>query len=187
MAEPLLTRATLMAALRALDEQLRREHVNADVFIFGGAAMVLGYNSRDATYDVDGIWSPHGAVQRAAHAVAKQQGLPQSWLNDEAVMYLPAGQKPEGQVVFETSALRVLRAEPELLLAMKVSAFRLGDHQDIEWLANHLGLTGADEIIALTEQVMHQPLPDNKKVRVQALFPSPIQRTDDPPGPTNNT
>ena len=83
--------------LGAVDERLRRNNVRAEVYIFGGPAMVLGYQSRDATHDVDSIWEPHGAVLRVAQAVAKEQNLPQSWLNEQGSVWLPPGQERVGR------------------------------------------------------------------------------------------
>ena len=60
MSGRILTRVELVTAFRRLDDRLRRDRVSADIFIFGGAAMVLGFNARDSTRDVDAVWSPHG-------------------------------------------------------------------------------------------------------------------------------
>jgi hypothetical protein len=49
---PLLDRAGIEDAFRRLGERLARRGVVADLYVFGGAAMVLAYNSRRATRDV---------------------------------------------------------------------------------------------------------------------------------------
>ena len=54
--------------------------------------------------------------------------------------------------------MRVIRANPDVMLTMKVAAFRTSDHPDIAWLAEHLGLADPDEIIELTERVLRVPL-----------------------------
>lgn len=170
MSGRILTRAELVTAFRRLDDRLRSDKVSADIFIFGGAAMVLGFNARDSTRDVDAVWSPHGPVQRAAHAVADSLDLPRSWLNDQASSFLPSGFSPSGSVAFEASSLRVIRADPELMLAMKVSAFRQTDHGDILWLAEHLGLNDPDDILQLVEAVMLQPLKDRQREDLFEMF-----------------
>jgi hypothetical protein len=173
--EPKLTRAELLGAFRALNDELRRDHQHADLFIFGGAVMVLA-DAREWTHDVDGVWSAHGAVQRASLRVARDRGLPGSWLNEQGAMYLPRGYKPEGSVAFESGALRVIQAGPELMLALKVSAFRRGDIADIKWLADHLDLTDPLEIIELTERIMKEPLAEARCDDVHELFkPDPPQ------------
>jgi hypothetical protein len=53
------------------------------VHVFGGAAMVLAFNAREATRDVDALFEPDSQVIAAAHEVAKELRLPKSWLNIE--------------------------------------------------------------------------------------------------------
>ena len=170
MSGRILTRVELVTAFRRLDDRLRRDRVSADIFIFGGAAMVLGFNARDSTRDVDAVWSPHGPVQRAAHEIADGLNLPRSWLNDQASSFLPSGFSPNGTVAFEASSLRVIRAEPELMLAMKVSAFRQTDHEDILWLAAHLELGDAETILQLVERVMLEPLKERQREDLFEMF-----------------
>ena len=63
----------------------------ADIYVFGGAAMALAYDSRRATRDVDALFKPHGIVLEEAQAVAADLGLPHRWLNEQAVPQVPAG------------------------------------------------------------------------------------------------
>lgn len=53
-----LSRETIMAALRRLDELLREKGVIGELCIFGGAAMVLAFDARESTRDVDAIFVP---------------------------------------------------------------------------------------------------------------------------------
>jgi hypothetical protein len=91
-------------------------------------------------------------------------------MNEQASSYLPTGLQPDGAVVYDGAALRVIRADPELMLALKVSAFRLGDREDIDWLARHLELNDPDEIIELTEHVMGTPLREIEREEVHTMF-----------------
>jgi hypothetical protein len=50
--------------------------VVADLYVFGGAAMALAFDSRRATRDVDALFEPHGIVHDEALAVAAELGLP---------------------------------------------------------------------------------------------------------------
>ena len=69
---PLLDRAALEDAFRRLGERLARRGVVADLYVFGGAAMALAYDSRRATRDVDALFEPHGVVHEEALAVATE-------------------------------------------------------------------------------------------------------------------
>ena len=140
------------------------------MFVFGGAAMVLGFDARPATRDVDAVWEPHGAVLEEAWAVAAELELPRSWLNDQASAYLPSGVRSTDAIAFHGAALRVTLASPELLLGMKVRAARRGDLADIQLLASRLRLTTAASVIALAESVFGEPVPDRQRMAVEDLF-----------------
>ena len=54
----LLGKAELFAGLRALDDELKRANVRAEVFIVGGASMAIAYDARRSTSDVDAVFAP---------------------------------------------------------------------------------------------------------------------------------
>ena len=81
---PLLDRAGIEEAFRRLGDRLARRGVVADLYVLGGAAMALAYDSRRATRDVDALFKPHGIVVEEALAVAAELGLPRWWLNEQA-------------------------------------------------------------------------------------------------------
>jgi len=73
---PLLDRAGIEDAFRRLGDRLARRGVVADLYVFGGAAMALAYDSPRATRDVDALFKPHGIVLEEAQAVAAELDLP---------------------------------------------------------------------------------------------------------------
>lgn len=168
--DPMLSRDLLLAAFQRLDEILKIRNLTADVFVFGGAAIVLGFDARPLTRDVDAVWKPHTAVLNASRQVADEFGLPHWWLNEQASFYLPAGAESDGVAAFAGPALRVTTAKPELLLAMKVRAARTGDREDIRLLAGHLGLTTALEVLTLAESAFGAAVPDRQRLVVEDLF-----------------
>jgi len=111
---PLLDRAAIEAALRLLGERLARRRVVGDLYVFGGAAMVLAYDARRSTRDIDALFVPHGVVLEEARAVAKELGLPQWWLNEQASAYVVSGGDPEAPLVFDHPGLRVSVASPSI-------------------------------------------------------------------------
>ena len=76
MTERLLDQKTLRRAFELLAKSLRRRGVVGEVHIFGGAAMVLAFNSRESTRDVDAVFAPDTQVLDAAHEVAVEMRLP---------------------------------------------------------------------------------------------------------------
>lgn len=120
-----LTRADIRRALEALAAALPIAAAPRELWIVGGAALVLLYGARDTTKDVDAFALDPAAsaeLRAAAAAVASRLGLPENWLNDGAKGYLH-GLAP-GEVLFEARGLLVRAVAPRQLLAMKLSAWR---------------------------------------------------------------
>ena len=154
MTGPMLDRDVLLAAFEALAVELRAASVVADVYVFGGAAVVLQHDGRSATRDVDAIWSPHDEVHQAAVAVADRLGLPRWWLNDQASVFLSTLNDLGRVPVFETANLRVATASVEHMIAMKAFAGRFGrDFDDLVLLCRHRAITTVAEVVAICQNV----------------------------------
>jgi len=150
-----ISRQNILTALTRLDELLRERGVSGELCIFGGAAMVLAFDARESTRDVDAIFVPKMEVLEAAKQVGEELGMIDDWLNDGVKGFLSS----EGRV---TSAgmpvfgnLRVLRPTSEYLLAMKCFASRVadygtvGDRGDALRLIEELDLKTSDEVCDL--------------------------------------
>ena len=134
--DPLLDRGAIQEAFRRLGERLARRGVVADIYVIGGAAMALAYDSRRSTRDIDAVFKPHGVVLEEARAVAGELGLPPWWLNEQASVYVAPGGDASAPHVFDHPGLRVSAASPEHLLAMKVLAARRRDARTSDtWLS----------------------------------------------------
>ena len=120
--------------------------------------MVLAFQARQATKDVDAIFAPTGAVRQAARLVADQLDLPQDWLNDAAKGFASEKGTFEPLTGFTFENLRIQTPTAEYLLAMKVMAARVaigdvrGDKEDITFLARLLGLKGSEEAMDIVEK-----------------------------------
>ena len=144
----------------------------ADLYVFGGAAMALAYDSRRATRDVDALFEPHGIVHDEALAVAAELGLPRWWLNEQASSYVAPGGDPAASKVFDHPGLRVFAASPEHLLAMKAFAARPRDAEDIRQLVQVLGLHTVDDVLASVHEIFpeEQP-PERLRLLLEDIFP----------------
>lgn len=164
-AEPLLDRRAIEDAFGRLGDRLARRGVVADVYVFGGAAMALAYDARRATRDIDAVFEPHGIVVEEARAVARDLGLPDWWLNQQASAYVAPGGDPSAPRVFDHPGLRVAAASPEHLLAMKVLAARRRDGDDVRFLIQRLGLTSVEQVLAVCADVFpDEPVPERARL-----------------------
>lgn len=169
--DPLLDRELLERAFGRLGDELRRRGVVGELHVFGGAAMVLAFDARTATRDVDALFEPDGPVLEAARDVAEELGLPRSWLNNQASSYV-SGRAGRGTPVYDHPNLRVMTTPPEHLLAMKVRAARsVRDADDIRLLLRTLELRHLDEVIEVVERYFpHEPLSDRSRLLVEDLL-----------------
>jgi hypothetical protein len=120
-----LTRETMIQALTRLGELADRDRQTLTLVVVGGAALVLRYNARAATQDVDVYMEtpPERQITRTwAAAVAREYGLPTDWLNDGAKGYMQG--VSYGPLLLESVGIRVYQVSAEQLLAMKLSAWR---------------------------------------------------------------
>lgn len=150
--EPLLDRARLREAFDLLATKLARRGVVGEMHVFGGAAMVLVFDERAATRDVDALFEPDGPMLDAAREVSDELGLPRSWLNNQASSYV-SGRAGRGTPVYDHPNLRVLTTPPAHLLAMKIRAARaVRDADDLRLLLRTLDITTVEQAVEIVER-----------------------------------
>ena len=145
----LLGHEAIRRYLTELGDELASEGVRGDMFVVGGAAMALAYNTRRATRDIGAVFEPKAVVYDAARRVAARHGpdLPEDWLND-AVKAVPLGDDPAATVAFDHPGLRVRVASPRYLMVMKVAAARVErDTDDIVALYRLSGFESIGEVL----------------------------------------
>jgi len=139
-----LSAEDIRAAFGALDGELQQAHEYAEIVVVGGAALVLLFNARKSTKDVDAYFvRPEASLVRgAAERVADRLGLPSDWLNDGAKGYLVG--LATGELLYKSSSLTVHAASLDQLLAMKLSAWRDAiDRSDAKLLLEQFALPRA--------------------------------------------
>ena len=166
----LFTRERIVEALECLDAALAARGIRAELFLVGGAVMCLALDARAATKDVDGWFTEPQAVRAAARAVAEELSLPEDWLNDAAKAFVPQGAGFERWRAL--SHLDVSVADDRTLLAMKCAAARTDeDAGDIRFLAERLGLTRAEDVLAIVLAYFPADrLPVRSRLLLEELF-----------------
>ena len=78
MSKPLrrLTRAQIVRALTRLGELCAAAAIKAEVAIYGGTVMMIAYDCRQATKDVDAIFHPVGVIEPLVRQVAVELKCP---------------------------------------------------------------------------------------------------------------
>ncbi|SKK33476.1 nucleotidyltransferase [Mycobacteroides abscessus] len=147
MPDPVLfDQPAIREAFHLLATKLQRRNIIGHVHVIGGAAMLLAYNSRTITRDIDAVFASDGPVVDAVREIAREKQWPTKWLNNQAAAY--AARNPgEGMTVFEHPHLQVMATPAEHLLAMKVLAARaVRDADDALILLKHLNIRTTDAV-----------------------------------------
>jgi len=157
----MLEKNDILRGLQKIDAKAKAAGVVVDISIYGGAALMLAFDMRLATRDVDAV--VHGVpdfLRKAAAEVAEEEGWPENWLNDGVKGFTSAHEKMRLMTQFnaqDSGGLRIYTPAPEYLFAMKCMAMRPegieGSHDisDIEALAGIADIRDVEAALAVVE------------------------------------
>ena len=185
----MLTKEDILRGLREIDAKAREAGVLADLAVYGGAAMIIAFDIRQATRDVDAVVRGAPDFLRAAAAeIAEKEGWPLDWLNDGVKGFLSGEEEMSLMESFQGSSeggLRIHVPSAAYLFAMKCMAMRPegidGSHDisDIEALARKIGVRTASEALSLIEGFYPSArIPPKVRFGVEEI----MERTFPPPG-----
>lgn len=165
-----MTAEEITKYLTELNDELRLMDIKGEVSLYGGAVMVLAFNARAATKDVDAIFQPSTEIRIAAARIAERHNIPDTWLNDGVKGYWAEHKE---RILFEMPFLIVYIPEPDYMLAMKSIAARSGteDENDARLLVSILGLSNPDDVFAIVEKYYPKHrVPPKTEYFVEGLF-----------------
>jgi predicted nucleotidyltransferase len=166
-----MDRSEIEECLREVGAELAAQRLMGEIVIVGGAFMTLVLRSRDATKDVDAYLDPKTAtaIRAAVAVVASRHGLAPDWLNDAVKGFFTS--TPEIAPWAEYPGLRVNAVTPQYMLAMKALAGRPQDADDIRSIAEHLGITTAqDALEVVTSHVPERLLTPRVRYLLEDIF-----------------
>ncbi|GAB4582095.1 MAG: hypothetical protein Fur0022_48480 [Anaerolineales bacterium] len=159
----------ILSALQRLGQLAQEQGDSIQLVLVGGAAMVLGFDARQSTHDVDAaILLPREArkVRQLAARVAVERDWPEDWLNDAAKGYLVG--VSDGGVVYTAPGIVVRLPSTAQLLAMKLSAWR--DDVDISDARHLLETLGHTQNAAQIWQAVEPFLVPGEELKAQYAF-----------------
>lgn len=117
----------LYEVAKAYKKQNRQVNAEAEIIIVGGAAMLLNYNFRDTTTDIDALIRATSSFKDIVNSVGDAFGLPNGWINSDFVKTISYSPKiVEHSKYYKTfcNVLSVRTIEAEYLIAMKLISSR---------------------------------------------------------------
>ena len=147
------TKKHILSLLTDLAGRLYKQGIQGEIGVVGGAALVIAFDARVATKDVDAIFKPSNAIRKSVSAIAREHGLPEDWLNDGVKGFLPGNPKQK-VIILDVPGLRVWVPEPEYMLAMKAISARVDtqDADDLKLLIRKLGIKKKDGVFSIIEK-----------------------------------
>ena len=103
----------------------------------------------------------HERSRGAAREIAREEGLPDNWLNEQRVSAIPRTKDRRAPVLFESRNLLITGASKEHLIAMKMEAGRAIDIEDLITLLNKGEKISLDRAVRIHESL----LPDSRRKR----------------------
>lgn len=136
------------ALLAELGQRLAARGVEAEIYVVGGAAMMLAYDRANMTRDIDTVGIPQEEIDAEARAMAADhRDIGPDWLNARVLPLLPRSVDADQLQLLGGPGLTVNVASPRWLLAMKARAARgRRDLEDVWVLCQILGLRSVDEV-----------------------------------------
>ena len=159
-----LTKGLILRALRRVGELARQQNIELELAVYGGCAMILAFDRRMLTRDVDAIFHPAAFVRPLIQKVADELGLPETWLNDDVRQFL-APQGAMRELPLDLPGVKVTTPTASYLLAMKALAGRrplpgyAGDEADLRFLIRKMGIRSVDEVQAHIDRYYPDDLP----------------------------
>lgn len=151
-----LNQDRLRQALRRLGELARAEGVELELSLYGGSVFTLVYGSRESTKDVDGVIRPSEIGRKLARQVAREQTLPEDWLNGDVAQFLAEREEHRPYPKDDLGpGLVVTVPTAAYLLALKLRACRPplpgypGDEADILFLLGKIRPASHADIAAI--------------------------------------
>lgn len=167
--------------MRRLGELARAEGVELELSLYGGAVFTLVYGSRESTKDVDGVIRPAEIGRKLARQVAREQALPEDWLNGDVAQFLAEREERRPYPKDDLGpGLIVTVPTAAYLLALKLRACRpplpgyAGDEADILFLLRKIRPASRDEVAAHFNRFFpHDALPPRAEDIIEAWLAQP--------------
>lgn len=180
----------MLSIFEEMGKTCREDGAYYEIAIYGGSALMLVFDYRQATYDIDfvPVAGASAKITEIANRAATSLGLPPNLLRDDvsmfvsdAALYEVFGEFPKGD-----GNLRVFSATPEYIFAMKMLAMRSSmeteDLRDIWELADACGIEDSEAAIRMLAKFYPgQELPVRNRLILEDVFEA--KRQDKPYSP----
>lgn len=185
-----LTKQDIESALSRLSELAAAEGVRLEMTIYGGAVMLLAYDARTVTKDIDAIIRPPDVARRLIARIAAERGFHENWISDDVRQFI-SDREAKNELLLPTvpaAGLHITRPTAKYLLAMKALSCRKplpgyeGDYRDIETLLRVTKLKTVEQVQTVVDSFFtDMVLTDSARAVVSDLLDKISREPDQKP------
>lgn len=174
-----LTKLDMLSIFEEMGKLCKQQNLTLEIAVYGGSAIMLEFDYRSATFDIDFVPVSGGSekIKTLANVASKNLGFPPHILRDDVSLFISdvAEYELQGEFPRGHGNLRVLTAKPEYIFAMKMLAMRSAmdtqDLRDIWELADACNITSPEEANAmLIKYYPGSALPLRNKMIIEDVF-----------------
>ena len=169
------TKKDILESLDLIAERLKSSNKTADIGIYGGSAVILLWEFRKSTRDID-IMIRNGAedIKNIAKNIAAQKDYPEDWLSDQVKTFTSINHKERLflEIPKDEPSLRIFVPTTKYLLAMKCLAMRHEtDIEDVKNLIKLLPINREDDVINIIDKYYpYDAVPDRTLFGIKKIF-----------------
>lgn len=152
-----LNKQDILFGLQEIGRKAKERNSVIDIAIYGGAALILAYDLRRMTSDIDAVNKGDNVLLgKIVEEVAEEKNWSKNWLND-GVKGFVSGKEKLVEFDYEFEGIRLYVPSPEYLLAMKCMAMRMeeienkSDVEDIKLLIDVIGIKDTERVFEIIE------------------------------------
>ena len=125
-----ITKDSIDTYFSQLAKELKKEfgrNANIELVVVGGAAVMLNYDFREATKDIDALIAARSSIKDAVNRIGDKFGLQNGWINSDfrnTKSYSPQLIQYSKYYRTYNQVLTVRTIDAEYLIAMKLASFR---------------------------------------------------------------
>ncbi len=159
------TKKDILENLELIAKKLKSSNKTADIGIYGGSAIILLWEFRKSTSDIDIIiHNGEEEIKNIAREIAIEKNYPENWLSEQVRTFTSVNYQERMflEIPKDEPSLRIFTPTTKYLFAMKCMAMRHEtDIEDVKNLIKLLKITkGEDALSIINKYYPYDVIPD---------------------------
>ncbi|QQK79231.1 ABC transporter substrate-binding protein [Salicibibacter cibi] len=163
-----ISKELFLEILETLNERLGENKLNMSLSIYGGTVMVVSFDVRPATKDIDAIFETSPQIETILTDIAETYGLAEDWINQDIKDPLKNVKEEALKEIYSFDHLKVFAPGAEQMLAMKILSARaepFRDFADAEYLIDFLEIETLEQVLEIFDKYIGRKfLRDRQKI-----------------------